>query len=208
MKNIIFTSIMLSLLSCTLLRPPLDTLKYPHVVTEEATDISSSSFNANGIVNANNLQTVCYFEYGTAINYGNRTTDIQGGSDIVPVEIKMNITGLEVNKTYHYRLVATNSSGTSYGNDVAVKTLQNQIKPTVETKNPSNITNNSFSANGTVNPNGLSTEYFFEYGTTINYDQETSKISIGNNSLVNEVSATISGLNQSLPYCCTKQCWN
>jgi hypothetical protein len=62
-----------------------------------------------------------YFEYGETIAYGSTTptkppaAGIGAGSD--PVDITAETDPLEPETTYHYRLVVTNSAGTSHGED-------------------------------------------------------------------------------------------
>ena len=62
------------------------------------------------------------------------------------------VTGLTANTTYHFRISATNASGTSKGSDETFKTLANA--PTVVTKAASAVTQTTATLNATVNPNG------------------------------------------------------
>lgn len=65
---------------------------------------------------------------------------------------------------------------------------------------PTDITHNSAVLNGTVNPNGLSTTYHFEYGTTMNYGNVTPTSSAGSGIEKKAVSANIKNLNQGTIY--------
>ena len=73
----------------------------------------------NGTVSPDGLTTTYYFEYGTTTAYGlataSRTTDADAS-------VSETVGGLSADTTYHYRLVATNSSGTSYGPDRSFQT--------------------------------------------------------------------------------------
>jgi len=62
-------------------------------------------------------QTTVYFEWGVTTAYGGSTAPQtrSGGNTFVP--IADNLPGLLPNTPYHYRIVATNSRGTSYGAD-------------------------------------------------------------------------------------------
>jgi hypothetical protein len=71
----------------------------------------------NGTINPNGLSTTYYFEYGTTTSYGSTTSETDAGSGTDDVSVSADLTGLSEGMTYHFRLVATNSGGTSYGDD-------------------------------------------------------------------------------------------
>jgi hypothetical protein len=95
----------------------------PTVNTGSAVSVTESSTTLNGTVNPNGTDTDCYFEYGMDQNYGFITTSTGMGSVRVDVSVSADISGLNENTTYHYRLTATNESGTSYGDDNTFTTL-------------------------------------------------------------------------------------
>ena len=59
------------------------------------------------------------FEYGISTAYGSRVpgSDAPVGSDSADHPVSQAISGLLPSTTYHYRLVAINATGTSYGVD-------------------------------------------------------------------------------------------
>ncbi|MGO9958319.1 MAG: hypothetical protein ACLP50_20520 [Solirubrobacteraceae bacterium] len=71
----------------------------------------------------NGLDTTYYWQYGRTTGYGQqtRTTDI--GSGQTPVWLTTTVTALAPSTSYHYRLVAVNSDGTTYGYDYQLTTL-------------------------------------------------------------------------------------
>jgi photosystem II stability/assembly factor-like uncharacterized protein len=87
----------------------------PSASTNPATIITSSSANLNGIANPNGLATSAYFEWGTTTAYGNVTSVQSLGSGTTDVPVSASISGLAAGTTYHFRAVATNSQGTSFG---------------------------------------------------------------------------------------------
>ena len=89
----------------------------PGVTTGSATSVTNSSATLNGTVNPNLESTTYYFEYGTTINYGSTTTPASAGSGADNLPVSSDIEGLTANTTYHFRLVSTNSVGTTIGND-------------------------------------------------------------------------------------------
>jgi hypothetical protein len=103
------------------------------VSTGSATDITTTAATLNGIVNPKNLQAVIAFEYGLTGTYGSQVTadqsPINGPSS---QQVSASITGLLPATTYHYRVMATNSNGTSFGSDRTFTTVQdNQSIPTL-----------------------------------------------------------------------------
>jgi phosphodiesterase/alkaline phosphatase D-like protein len=91
----------------------------PTVSALAATNITSVAAQLNGTVNANYLSTVVTFEYGTSTSYGNIITATQSPvTGNVNTEISVNIINLTVGTTYHYRIKAENSLGSTYGSDM------------------------------------------------------------------------------------------
>ncbi|MBC8427113.1 MAG: hypothetical protein H8E00_00495 [Deltaproteobacteria bacterium] len=89
----------------------------PKVITGSATSVTSTSATLNGTVNPKGEAATYYFEYGTSTNYGSTTSSASAGSGSSAVSVSAPISGLISDTTYHYRLAATNSEGTSYGDD-------------------------------------------------------------------------------------------
>lgn len=100
---------------------PVHTLSSaPEIETTAATDLTETSAVLKGTINPAGLQSSYHFEYGTTASYGSR----------IPVAIEAvtdstydtriygrTITGLTPGTTYHFRIVAQNSAGTSFGDD-------------------------------------------------------------------------------------------
>ena len=92
----------------------------PAVATGEPNGVTSSGASLNGTVAAKALETTYHFEYGTSTKYGSRvplSEEAKAGSGRTRVPVSQSVTGLEASTVYHYRIVATNSAGTSYGED-------------------------------------------------------------------------------------------
>jgi len=89
----------------------------PTVTISFATQVTPVSARLNGRVNPNGKDTTYYFEYGITGAYGSSTPIMDAGSCTAAISASADITGLVLNTTYHYRIVATNSVGTSYGSD-------------------------------------------------------------------------------------------
>ncbi|MCB1210584.1 MAG: immunoglobulin domain-containing protein, partial [Verrucomicrobiales bacterium] len=94
----------------------------PTAMTDDATLIDYDRATLNGTVNPNGFQTSAYFEYGLTTAYGSTTTPQDLGMDTLDVPLSELITGLTHKKTYHYRVVASNTNGTTRGADRTIVT--------------------------------------------------------------------------------------
>jgi hypothetical protein len=110
-----------------------------------------------------------------------------------------NISGLSASTTYHFRIVATNSSGTVHGADQAVTTLSATGPPVVVTNAATSVATSSATLNGTVDPHGLTTNVHFQYGRTTSYGSATANHSLSGDNYEN-ASANIIALSESTTY--------
>lgn len=172
----------------------------PTVTIMVATNITTVAAQLNGTINANSLSTTVAFEYGTTISYGTSVTATQspitGSSGI---NVSATISGLAEGTIFHYRIVATNSLGTTNSNDMTFTTL-GQV-PTATILAATSTSPTGAQLNGTVNANYLSSTITFEYGTTTSYGSETTATqSPVTGSTNTNVSASITGLTYTSTY--------
>jgi lysophospholipase L1-like esterase len=144
----------------TVAQPPTP----PTVVTTAATSVTSSGATLNGTVNPNGLATDAYFKYGTdpALATSNTTSTQSMGSGGTVQPITASLSGLTPGTIYYFQVVATNAGGAS---QATILSFPTPVSPTITTNSPTSITATSAIFNGSVNPNGLSTTAWFEYGT-------------------------------------------
>jgi hypothetical protein len=88
----------------------------PVVITNPATNVAKSSATLNGSVDPHGLSTSVHFQYGTSTSYGSTTAN-QTKTGNTYQSVSANISGLSASRTYHFRIVGTNSGGTRYGSD-------------------------------------------------------------------------------------------
>ena len=169
----------------------------PVAVTAPATGVGPSTATLRGTVNPNGQPTTWYVEYGTSTSYGTKTAVVDAGSGTASKAVSVAVTGLTAGRTYHFRLVASSSAGTSPGSDTTFVTA---APPTVTTSAAGSIGSTGARLNGKVGPNGRATTYFFDYGTTTAYGAKTSSSSAGSGSSVVNVSKTLSGLKAGTTY--------
>src|SRR3954449_7177574 len=90
----------------------------PSATTGGANTVTQTSAKLNGTVKPNNQATTYHFEYGTATTYGTVTPEqgpVAAGSG--NTNVSADISALAPGTVYHYRLVATNPSGSIPGKD-------------------------------------------------------------------------------------------
>ena len=73
-------------------------------------------------------------------------------------------------------------------------------KPSAETKAATNTGETTATLNGTVNPHGAETKYYFEYGTTVSYGSKTAEASAGSGTGNLEESKALTGLTRGTTY--------
>src|SRR5580765_357565 len=173
------------------------TTSAPTAITGPVKALGTSTATVTGSVNPNGQATSRYFEYGTSTSYGSKTASAAVGSGTGNVDVSAALTGLAPGTTYHYRVVATNGAGTRRGADGIFVTA---VAPGVVTGAATNVTPTSATLNGTVDPNGRSTTYFFEYGTGTSYGSKTPVKSAGSGMSSSNVSTAVSGLVRGKRY--------
>jgi hypothetical protein len=147
----------------------------PSVVTGVASGVTQTDASVTGTVNPEGLETSYYYQYGLSTEYGQVTPALPGtavGSGSSPVPAPAFIQPLTPGETYHYRLVASNEDGTSYGQDETLTTVADE-QPLASTGAASGVSVEAATISGTIDPRGNSAGYSFEYGTTTAYGTQT-----------------------------------
>jgi len=138
----------------------------PTVSTGSATATSNSA-TLTGSVNPQGCVTYYVFEWGTSSS-GSYPDSIEGyaGNGASSKAVSTNLTGLlQPSTQYKFRLSAINSEGKkATGSGVPFTTTAACAKPTVTTNTPASITDISALLSGSVNPNGCTVTWNFEWG--------------------------------------------
>ncbi len=95
----------------------------PSPVTVGVSNITSSAATLCGTVNPNGAATIAWFQWGLTSSYGSNTLTVTNLTGSLPLTVSNTLTGLAPATTYHFRLAATNSAGTTNGADFAFATL-------------------------------------------------------------------------------------
>ena len=164
----------------------------PKAVTMPATNVRVDNAVLHGVVNPQGLATNAWFEWGidNAALTG-RSPDLQAGSGTTDNQVVFTATGLLSKTTYYFRIAAINSSGKEAQGEI--RSFSTPPLPTVITTDPTDVTISSAKLNGTVNPNGLQTRVWFEWGTDnnlVNYSTTVDQV-IGSGIDNQSINATI-----------------
>ena len=175
------------------------------VLTEPATEVRSypvaeakrPSAKLNGSWVGNGDPTSYFFEWGETREYGNSTPVIPGGSAAGQTKVSAVIEDLDPVRTYHFRVVAQNSKGTTHGEDVRFTTPPEY--PQVESW-VTDVHADSADMHANVSPGGGQTSYHFEYGTTTAYGDSTDPVEVGGGTSPIQVHQIVTGLIQGTTY--------
>ena len=150
----------------------------PTAKTGSATQIKQNSALLNGTVNPNGASTTYYFQVGLTSSYGAATAPQPAGSGVKAKGVSQTVGSLVQGTTYHYRLVATNQFGTTLGGDHTFKTT-GHAPPGVLTGNAVRLATTSATLTGAVFPGNETTTWWFQWGTTAAYGQNTAAQKFG-----------------------------
>jgi hypothetical protein len=89
----------------------------PTATTGHGFQLSSTSARVNGTVNPQGQATSYSFQYGATTSYGSSTTSVNVGTGTDAISVHRTLGDLTPNGTYHFRVVAKSSAGTTYGSD-------------------------------------------------------------------------------------------
>ena len=159
-------------------------------------DTTETSVLLDGTIDRHGLPTTYVVEYGLTTAYGSTSRfggSVPFGSGSGPQPVTDYVDELMPRTTYHYRFRATSAGGTTTGEDRTFTTLG--PPPQVTTRPASGVTETGATLNGTINPSGDDTTYWFEYGPTTAYGSSTPPASAGAGSIEQAVSAVVSGLD-------------
>ncbi|MGI8557726.1 MAG: fibronectin type III domain-containing protein [Solirubrobacteraceae bacterium] len=97
--------------------PPAPPVLKPRATTSPASHVGQSGARLNGVVNPAGSRTTWFFEYGTTSAYGLQSSTRSAASGSTDISVSCAVSGLARHTTYHFRLVAANSNGSTTGAD-------------------------------------------------------------------------------------------
>jgi phosphodiesterase/alkaline phosphatase D-like protein len=173
--------------------------------TGAAKNVLSQSATVTGSLKRGGLATSYRFQYGTSALYGRTSAggEVPAGKtekeEKEAKALETTLTGLTSNTTYHYRLVAENSYGTTFGGDAKFTTSG---RPRITNEAATGLSHEGATIHAKVDPDKLATTYRFEYGETSSYGAEVplGGQSIGEGETPVAVSATLASLKIGTTY--------
>jgi streptogramin lyase len=148
----------------------------PIVGQATASSVSEQTAGVSAPVRANSQPTSYYFEYGPTTAYGSQSASSSAGSGATSSPVTGEVGSLTPATLYHIRAVATNASGTTYGAD---QTFTTTAPPSALTEAARGISLTGAVLPALVNPQGQSTSYHFDWGTTSAYGAQLPVVDLG-----------------------------
>jgi hypothetical protein len=184
------------------------------VSTLAASAITRTSATLSGALSPDGVDAHYYFEYGTGETPAStflcsfepecQTSPAPPGTDAgtanASVAATTGLTGLTAGAVYHYRLVAVNAEGTTFGADRTFTTLP--AVRNVATEAAAGVSVSSATLHGSLAPENGSVTYFFEYGTEAGvYGSQTAELTSPSSGAESApVEAVVSGLQPNTTY--------
>lgn len=158
---------------------------------------TATTVTASAGVYPNGSGTVAYVQYGPSTAYGQTGPALYVGAGAAPVTANLMFTGLTPASTYHYRVVAQNPLGTTYGYDSVASTGPPPPLPTVGTLGVMVTGRTTVTFTAQVNGRGTPGTVVFSYGTgALNHTSTAVRVGGGDT----PVDVDVSGLQPNTVY--------
>ena len=176
----------------------------PTVTTNAATSVTTTGATLNGGVNPNGVATTAWFEWGTSPTLAtfSVTPNQSTGSGTASQAASAALSGLSPGTTYYFRVAASNAAGAVKGSILSFSTTIPLPPPSATTSAATSVTSGGGTLNGGVNPNGVSTTAWFEWGTspTLSTFSVTANQAMGSGTSSQGASAALSSLSPGTTY--------
>jgi hypothetical protein len=177
----------------------------PVVTTGAASSLANTTATIGGTVNPNGTDTQYAFQYGPTILYGLQTSTTDAGAGSTDATVTAGLTGLQPGTTYHYRIVAISTAGTTAGSDQTFTTtgtapVNSPFTPVVTTGPAAGVNPSGAGLSGTVNPESLPTTYYFQFGSSTAYGYQTAPQTLTAGTTPQNVTGVLSGLASTTTY--------
>jgi len=135
----------------------------PRIVYEPVSGVGQEEATVHAQIDPDQLASSYRVQYGETSSYG---SEAPGGEGIAPgsgfVAVSITLPGLAVGATYHFRVVAENEAGISYGEDQTFTTV---AAAAVDASYAAEVGSSEATLHTRIDPLGHDTHYYFQYGT-------------------------------------------
>ncbi len=175
-------------------------------ISTDGSTNGSNEFILFGSVNSRDYSPLAWFEYGTnqsSLTNSTPATQVGLNFGMANFEYRLPKDSLVPNTTYYFRAVARTSTGLIYGNVLSFSTgyINNTaFSPTVITNPATSVLSNSVVLNTSINPNNSNTDYWFEYGTTVNLGTSTALKTLSNYNFQLSLNSSLDNLSPNTTY--------
>ena len=165
----------------------------PLVHTRGVTQVTGTTAVLNGAVNAKGAATSYVFNYGPTTSFGTATVAGDAGQGARRIFVHQQITGLTPGTTYYAELSAVSAGGSATGNTVSFTTAGHPPS-SVFTGPADNVYKQQALLTGAINPNGGTTTWYVQYGSTTGYGLQTAPQTLAAGTTAVPVSVTLTAL--------------
>ncbi len=138
----------------------------PLIVSATGAEPQPTAVSVNAAVNPEGHETSYHVEYGATTAYGSTAPAASLSGTFEDEQVSVALSGLQPRTTYHFRVVASNSAGSTFGEDESFTTLPPAL---IDSESVSGVTATGATLAGEINPLGRDTTYRFEYGASAAY---------------------------------------
>lgn len=163
----------------------------PAANTGGAASVSDTSAGLRGSVNPHGSATSYYFQWGQSDYYGTDSGTRSAGHGNHYVVVATAAGGLSPATTYHFRVVASNAFGTTYGSDHTFTTHGSSSG--VSTGPVQSLSTNGAILTGSIAPEGRQTTWYFQWGTVNHLSQHTTPQRLGSTTSPQSVASSLEG---------------
>ncbi|WP_259313930.1 hypothetical protein [Capillimicrobium parvum] len=172
----------------------------PSAATGGVSGVAPTVATLTGTVNPHGVATRYFFQYGPR-GLSKRTASVAVGSGTDPVQISQQVSDLQPNKLYAYRLVATSDGGTVMGARRDFRTpRESAVTPVVSTGSATNVADTGATLNGAINTRGATGTYQFQYGPSRQYGASTPAAPFGPTTNGTAISSPVGSLAPATTY--------
>jgi DNA-binding beta-propeller fold protein YncE len=181
----------------------------PEVITSAAEITGETEATLKGEVDPDGVALEeCAFEYGTTAALGQvapcKSPNVSEiGGSTTTVRVHADLSGLDPETTYHFRLIAKNGEQAAEGAPAtagAERAFKTPSKPTMAAEWAGTVARETATVQASINPENVPTTYYVEWGADTSYGHRTAVAEVGDDATEHTVSSRLEALNPGSTY--------